>query len=136
MLHYIEKVDSCLSRRIIQPQSDSEYADLARTFPDPQAPATHQVVYRWENGPTRNHSRRLVLDPQLHAMGALQPTAPQQPDQPSPKKPLNEARRAQLAAMNDADFATEWGVSGMGTLPKKMTRVEAIAKILEAEAGK
>ena len=130
-LHSIEKVDSSHWKRTIQPQSDVEYADYCHTWPDPQSPATHEVKYHWEDGPTRNHARRIVFEPVL--IGLEKKAEPK----PAPKiDPAANVRREDLASMPDPEFLEQYAMAGLGTPPKSMSRAKAVANILEAEAKK
>lgn len=123
------KPDGAVESRIGQPQGFEEYARWCEQFPDPGAPSTHVVVYRWEDSPNPRAPRRIVFDcaPKTEAGAtpeAVKPSAP----------PANEARRKQLMAMERPDLATAYGVAGCGNLPEKMSPAKAVALILEAEA--
>jgi hypothetical protein len=123
--------DGTREPRVGQPQSSDEYARWCEHFPDPGAPSTHVVVYRWEDSPNRNAPRQLVIDcPPKTEAGKPATDHAVKPEPP----PANEARRKQLAAMTRTDLATQYGIAGLGTLPEKMTVSKAVAAILEAEA--
>ena len=126
------KPDGAVESRIGQPQGFEEYARWCEQFPDPGAPSTHVVVYRWEDSDNRNAPRRIVFDclPKTEA-GKPAAMEPVNPAAPGP----NEERRKQLMAMDRPNLATAYGVVGLGSLPEKMNAAKAVAAILEAEAS-
>lgn len=124
-----KREDGTREPRVGQPQSSEEYARWCEHLPDPGAPSTHVVVYRWEDSPNKSSPRRLVIDcPPKSEAGKVPVTIT--PEPPAP----NEARRKQLAAMDRPNLATAYGIAGLGSLPEKMNATKAIAAILEAEA--
>lgn len=120
--------DGTVEPRIGQPQRTEEYAQWCEQFPDPGAPTTHVVVYRWEDSNNPRAPRRIVFDcvPKTEAglPAAVKPIAP----------PANEERRKQLMAMDRPNLVTAYGVAGLGNLEKNVGQAKAVAAILEAEA--
>ncbi len=125
------KPDGAVESRVGQPQSAEEYARWCEHFPDPQAPSTHIVVYRWEDSENRAAPRRLVFDC-VPKTEAGKPITPETVTPAAP--PANEERRKQLMAMDRPNLATAYGVAGCGNLPEKMSPTKAVALILEAES--
>lgn len=123
-----KRPDGVTESRIGQPQGFEEYARWCEQFPDPGAPSTHVVVYRWEDSPNPKAPRRIVFDCLPKTEAGLSP----EPVKPAPP-PANEARRKQLAALDRPSLATAYGVAGLGDLPEKMSPAKAVAAILEAE---
>lgn len=121
--------DGSIESRIGQPQSGEEKAKWEQHFPDPKAPSTHVVVYRWEDSPNRNAPRRIVFEcsPKTEAGKAPKPITPEPPTG-------QEDRRKELATMNRPGLRTAYGKANLGSLPDKMSDTQAIANILEAEA--
>jgi hypothetical protein len=122
-----KKVDGSWEPRIAQPQSSDEYARWAIHFPDPGTPETHVVTYHWEPGPTPASPRRLVFENVPKSAVKKAAEVPQ-------LAPADEARRKALEAMDEANLATVYGMAGLGSIPKKHTKAQVIAAILEAEA--
>lgn len=120
--------DGSIEPRIGQPQSGEEKAKWEQHFPDPKAPSTHAVVYRWEDSPNRNAPRRIVFEcvPKTEAGKAPKPITPEPPTD-------QEDRRRELAAMDRPHLKTAYARANLGNLPDKTTPAQAIASILEAE---
>lgn len=123
--------DGSAESRIGQPQSSEEYARWCVHFPDPQAPTTHAVVYRWEDGSNPRAPRQIVFDcvPKTEAGKPVEEVTPI-------TAPANESRRKTLMGLSRPDLATVYGVVGLGNLPDKLSSPKAIAAILEAESKK
>jgi len=125
--------DGTTEPRIGQPQRTEEYAQWCEQFPDPGAPTTHAVVYRWEDSDSPRAPRRIVFEcvPKTEAGKPAETVTPTPP-------PANEERRKQLMALDVPSLITAYGVAGLGNLSEKSAKsspAKAVAAILEAEAA-